>query len=139
MVVLKKCVRCGKLVEEKFDVCDNCGFDFLKYEAEQKVFKKEEEPIVPRNIKTNLIDNPVFTFIFGILAILSSLHFVTSKGIVVEYLIYSVIYIFITMVFSIKQVSVKMKEVRNVGKWMGNIAFAITLYKIVYEIFGIFI
>ena len=133
---MKKCIRCGKMIKEELEICDSCGFDFIKHEVETEIPEELEDLEVPKKLRSNLIDNPVFTFIFGILSILVALMFVFSRGIVVIFFVIGIALVIVTTVFAAKPSKKKMREVRNVGNWMSNIAFVLLVFKLVFEIIG---
>lgn len=66
-----KCLRCGKEFKDanrKF--CDECGYNFKEGARINNILNAKKDPNVPDNKKTDLIDYPILSFIFGIIGII---------------------------------------------------------------------
>jgi hypothetical protein len=134
---MKKCVRCGNMVPDDVNICDNCAFDFDEYEKYRKFFEVKEDPVVPKEQKSSLVDNPVITFIFGIVSLFFMALVLFNQGVVILYVIGVVVSAVLTYVMSVKPSKVKLLPFQNIGRWMANIAFSVTIFKIVYVLIGI--
>ena len=131
-----KCIRCGKEVPDDTIICNECGFDFDEYYNNRSIITVEEDPIVPENQKSSLVDNPILTFIFGLLSIPMTFIFIVSSTIVIIYLVGVILLVFLTLFMSRKPCKVKLKPVRNVGKWMAYFSINLIVFKVVYDIIG---
>lgn len=131
-----KCIRCGKEVPDDTIICNECGFDFDEYYNNRNIITVEEDPIVPEDQKSSLVDNPILTFIFGLLSIPMTFIFIVSSTIVIIYLVGVVLLVFLTLFMSRKPCKVKLKPVRNVGKWMAYFSISLIVFKVVYDIIG---
>ncbi len=131
-----KCLRCGKELPEGTAVCDECGFNFEEDGKITKIISEKADPAVSEKTKSILIDNPVLTFIFGILSIFGMLFFVLYPGFVVLYFGLDLVLTGLTMLFSKKPAKVKLEPTRNVGVGMAYVALALTIFKAVYFIIG---
>jgi membrane-bound ClpP family serine protease len=129
---MKKCIRCGRMVPDETRVCDNCAFDFIEYEQHKHLFDTKEDPVVPEEQKTSLVDNPIICFILGIISFLLMALFLFTADIIIIYLIGVVLFVFLTYYFSVKPAKVKLKPFQVVGIWLANIAISVTIFKIVY-------
>ena len=131
-----KCLRCGKELPEGTAICDECGFNFLEDVKITKIISEKTDPVVSGKNKSILIDNPVLTFIFGILSVFGMIFFFSYPGFVVLYFVGDLILIGLTMLFSKKPAKVKLEPTRNVGVGMAYVALALTAFKAVYFIIG---
>jgi membrane-bound ClpP family serine protease len=138
---MKKCIRCGKNLPSEVKICDNCSFDFQEYEAYQKAFApyvEKEDPVVPESQRSSLIDNPIITFILGIVSLLFMFLFLFTPKIVVLYLIGVILFVILTYIMATFPSKVKLVHFQNIGRWMANIAISVTIFKIVYVVLGMF-
>jgi len=133
---MKKCVRCGNMVPDDVKICDNCAFNFEEYEAYQKVFEVKEDPVVPNEQKSSLVDNPVITFIFGIISLVFMILVFFNPGVIILYVIGVFVFVVLTYIMAVKPSKVRLLPLQTVGRWMANIAFSITIFKIVYVLIG---
>ncbi|NLD26956.1 MAG: hypothetical protein GX661_06315 [Acholeplasmataceae bacterium] len=133
---MKKCVRCGNMVPHDVKICDNCAFNFEEYEAYQKVFEVKEDPVVPNEQKSSLVDNPVITFIFGIISLVFMILVFFNPGVIILYVIGVFVFVVLTYIMAVKPSKVRLLPLQTVGRWMANIAFSITIFKIVYVLIG---
>ena len=131
-----KCLRCGKELPEGTAVCDECGFNFKEDELITKIISEKADPVVSEKNRSILIDNPVLTFIFGILSVFGMIFFFLYPGFVVLYFVLDLVLIGLTMLFSKKPAKVKLEPTRNVGVGMAYVALALTVFKAVYFIIG---
>jgi len=131
-----KCKSCGKEVEENTKICPNCGFDIESFNK-RVVVKLAEDPEVENSERASLIDSPILTFLFGILALLFSICFVVSETIVILYLALFILFNVLTFKFANKKCKVKLIPVRNVGKAFAYLSIGLVVYKLVYEILGV--
>ncbi len=131
-----KCLRCGKELPEGTVVCDGCGFNFEEDGKIKKIISEKADPVVPEKTKSILIDNPILTFIFGILSVFGMIFFFLYPGFVVLYFASDLILIGLTMLFSKRPAKVKLEPTRNVGVGMAYVALALTIFKAVYFIIG---
>lgn len=66
-----KCLRCGKeFKDSNRKICDECGYNFKEGERLNKILNVKKDPDVPQNKKTDLVDYPILSFIFGVLGII---------------------------------------------------------------------
>jgi uncharacterized membrane protein YvbJ len=66
-----KCLRCGKEFKEKNrEFCDECGYDFNEGKRLNKILNEKQDPDVPENKQTDLIDYPILSFVFSILGLM---------------------------------------------------------------------
>jgi len=84
---MKKCIRCGRMVPDDTKVCESCAFDFDEYEKYKHLYVTEEDPIVPEEQQSSLVDNPILCFIFGIISFILMALFLFHPNIVVIYLL----------------------------------------------------
>ena len=128
-----KCLRCGKEVEEGTKYCNNCGFD-VESQKDYRIVYKEVDPEVEKSKKTNLIDSPVLTFIFGILSMINALLIAGSKPIPIFYLLTFIIIFSVCFYLSTKKAKVKLRPFREVGVVLAFIALALVLIVVVKTI-----
>lgn len=134
---MKKCIRCGRMVPDDTKVCEVCAFDFEEYQKEQHLYQTKEDPLVPEDQKSSLVDNPILCFIFGIISFLLMALFLFTPGIILIYLIGVVVFIFLAFIFSVKPAKVKLIPFQVVGKWLANIAISVTIFKLVFVLMNI--
>ena len=69
---MKKCLRCGYNNKDEALKCEKCEFSFEEQAVLEKLKKytQRDDPIVDSKDKASLIDNPILTFIFGILSLM---------------------------------------------------------------------
>ena len=66
-----KCLRCGKeFKDKKREFCDECGYDFKEGKRLNKILNEKQDPDVPLEKQTDLIDYPILSFIFSILGLM---------------------------------------------------------------------
>ena len=128
-----KCLRCGKEVEEGIKYCNNCGFD-VESQKNYRVLYKEVDPELEKSQKTNLIDSPVPTFIFGILAMLNAILIAGSKPIPIFYILTFIILFSVCFFLSTRKSKVKLKPFREVGVVIAFIALALVLVVVIKTI-----
>lgn len=127
-----KCLRCGKIVDENTKVCPECGFELEQLKKYKKVIVEVDDDKADRKTKIILFDNPLLTFVTGIISLMLGLTmFVTGLPIAFIYVILFVITFSASFYFSTKPCSVKMKPVRSMGIVMAFIGLAFTLYALV--------
>lgn len=131
-----RCIRCGKEVPEGTKICEECGFDFTEHEEFRKYFQQLEDPDVPESQKSSLIDNPVLTFIFGIITVILTFLFITNAQFVIIYFVGIIILSYFTLRLSTKPTKVKLIPLRNVGKWFVYFSISIIIFKIIYDLLG---
>jgi len=129
---MKKCIRCGRMVPDDTKVCESCAFDFDEYEKYKHLYVTEEDPIVPEEQQSSLVDNPILCFIFGIISFILMALFLFHPNIVVIYLLGVFVFAFLAYVFSVKLAKVKLIPFRVVGKWLANIAVSVSIFKLVF-------
>ncbi|MGI6768481.1 MAG: hypothetical protein ACOX43_05315 [Bacilli bacterium] len=134
---MKKCIRCGQMVPDDTRVCDNCAFDFLEYEESKHLYESKEDPIVPKEQRSSLIDNPILCFVLGIISFLLMALFLFTADIIIIYLIDVLLFVFLTYYFSARPTKNKLKPFQVVGVWLANIAFSVTIFKIVYVLIDV--
>lgn len=103
---MKKCVNCGNVVEDDISICEQCGFDLtIKKQKEEKSIK------VKTDIPTDLIDYPILSFIFGIIALIIPIF----------------IFSFIAIKFSQRPCKPSFEPVANLGRIFGYLGFFISI------------
>lgn len=125
-----KCLRCGKIVSDDEKSCPECGFDL---EA-QKNYKKiiiEVDDYTDKKQKIILIDNPILTFIFGLIALMFALTIAVDPGLTFFFVLLFVLTFSLCFFFSTRPTRVKLKPVRTFGLIMGYIGLALTLYRLI--------
>lgn len=136
---MKKCVRCGKEVADEIDICEECGFSFSEHEKVLKynTIKVKVDPLdMTKQEKISRIDMPILSLLSGMIGLLCSVLIIATYSILIILLgfLFSVLAIY----FSSKPSLVKLTPLKNVGKWFGYIAFALTLFFSIYILMGIF-
>ena len=125
-----KCIRCGAEIKETDIECPNCGFLASENKRYKKVKVETDVQIDDKN-KIILIDNPILTFLFGLISLLlgtmNCLYGVNDQ-IVFLYVILFVISFSLAFVFSMKETKRKLKPVRTFGVVLAYIGLALTLY-----------
>lgn len=66
---MKKCGKCGKLVEDDLSLCDNCGYDLSTQKEENTKLIK----VTPQH-PTDLFDYPILSFVFGIFSLIFPIY-----------------------------------------------------------------
>lgn len=117
---MKKCVRCGKNVDDDAQVCE-CGFDFHRYEIEKKYLSPKEDPVVPKGEESSLIDNPILTFIFGILSMALPIF----------------VFSLLAFRFASKPSKVKLEKFQKIGNVFAYIGVGLTLFIWSYILIGL--
>ena len=124
-----KCLRCGKEHKEDVKVCDECGFDFEEMKKYKKIIIENDDDLDGKE-KIILTDNPILTFIFGIISLMLGLSmFVYGLPISFMMILAFVVTFSLTFYFSVKPCRIKLKPVRNFGMGMGFVGLAFTLYQ----------
>lgn len=129
-----KCLRCGTEVKEGTKYCDKCGFDVEK-QKEYQIIYKEVDPELENGKKTNLIDFPVLTFIFGILSMINAILLMSTRPIAVIFIISFFIIFVSCFIFSTKKAKVKLRPFREVGIIIAFVALALVLIFLFKNIF----
>ena len=124
-----KCLRCGKEVSNTVTTCPECGFDL---EAQKKYVKitVEDDSDADDKTKIILIDNPILTFIFGLLSLMVALTLVVDIN--YFFIMCFVLTFSLCFFFSTRPTRVKFKPVRTFGVVLGYIALAITSYQLIF-------
>lgn len=131
-----KCKSCGKVVANDAKICEYCGFDLEEYKKLKKVVV-EVDPEIDNINKTNLVDYPILAFIFGLLAVITSILFVVSPAIVILYFLFVVLFNYLTFTLVNKPAKIKLKPIAMVGKGMAYFSIGFILLKVIFEIIGI--
>ena len=103
-----KCERCGKVYDEPVSICTDCGYDFDEAPRLKKLFKVKPEP--KAQIESDLFDNPVFTFIFGLLSLLLPVY----------------LFSILAIKMSKKPARVSLEPFRNLGKVFGYLGILVS-------------
>ena len=125
-----KCLRCGKIVSDVEKICPVCGFD-LEAQKNYKKIAVEVDGDVDDKHKIILIDNPILTFIFGLLALMLALTIAVDPGLTFFFILLFVLTFSLCFFFSTKPCRVKLKPVRTFGLVMGYIGLGLTLYRLI--------
>lgn len=133
-MIKMKCLRCGTEVKEGTKYCDKCGFDVEK-QKEYQIIYKEVDPELENGKKTNLIDFPVLTFIFGILSMINAILLMSTRPIAVIFIISFFIIFVSCFIFSTKKAKVKLRPFRDVGIIIAFVALALVLIFLFQNIF----
>lgn len=121
---MKKCLRCGHINKDQAVKCVNCQFSFEEqavYERLKKIAEKDD-PIVDLKNKSSLIDNPVLTFIFGILSIMLPIF----------------IFSFAAWYMKKKPSKAKLEPFRNIGNVFGYVGFVLSVALVGYLFYNFF-
>lgn len=119
-----KCLRCGKDVPENTKYCENCGFD-VESQKDYKTVYKEVDPILEGKKKVALVDYPVLTFLFGIIAMMNAIMYSVMGSILL--IITFCLFFGSCFFFSTRQTKVKLKPFREVGIIIGFLALAVMI------------
>lgn len=130
-----KCKSCGKEVSADIKICPNCGYDLEETKNYKKVIV-EEDPDLPKEQKSSLIDGPVLTFILGIICAMIGLAVISYKAVVLFLVILEVVAFASTFLMSIKLCKVSMRPVRNIGVVLAYIGLGLTIFKVFYVLLG---
>jgi len=122
------------MVPDDTKVCEVCAFDFDEYEKYRHLYQTKEDPIVPEDQQSSLVDNPILCFIFGILSFISMALFFFNQDIVILFLIGVFLFATLAYIFSVKLAKVKLVPFQVVGKWLANIAVAVSVFKLVFSL-----
>ena len=117
-----KCIRCGKESSDDALVCDECGFNFKDHEMYLKYIKVKEDDKVVIGKESDLIDNPIMTFVFGLLSIM------------LPFFLFS----FIAFRFFKKPTKAKLIPLKNVGIVMAYIGIALSIFVLIYAIISFY-
>ncbi len=105
-----KCERCGKDFQEKsFEVCDNCGYDVSEGLRIKKALHEKIDD--GQRHKTDLIDFPILSFIFGIV------------GMLLPIVIFSVL----AIVFGKKPAKSNLIPLSHIGEVFGYLGLAVSV------------
>lgn len=129
-----KCIRCGKIVSDDTKVCPNCAYDFKEITKRKTVIVEVDEE-TDKAGKVMRIDNPILTFIFGILSLLFGLTLLANRlpiPLIVVLLFFASF--MASFYFSTKPCKVSMKPVRNMGIVLAFIGFALSAYSLIYAL-----
>lgn len=120
---MKKCLRCGHINKDDALECEKCQFSFKEQAVleELKKYTTKEDPIVAEKNKSSLIDNPVLTFIFGILSIM------------LPFFLFS----FLTWYMKKKPSKTKLIPFRNIGNVFAYIGFVLSIIIVGYFIWNL--
>jgi len=128
-----RCIRCGNNFDEKEINCPNCGMETSEIKKYQKVSVLADKP-VDRKEKIILIDNPILTFIFGIISLLlgvmNCLYSVMNNPAFI-FILFFVVSFTLAYIYSMKETRLKLKPVRTVGLIMAYIGLFLTLYGLI--------
>lgn len=120
---MKKCLRCGFINKDDVLKCEKCQFSFEEQAVYEKLKKlvPKDDPIVEPKDKVSLIDNPILTFVFGVLSIMVP------------------IFVFSFLAWHMKKQPSKTKLLpfRNIGNVFGYIGFVLSVVFIGYLIFSV--
>lgn len=125
-----KCIRCGKVVNDSEKICPECGFNLEELKNYKKITVEVDPDIKDKN-KIILVDNPILTFIFGLLSLMIALTILVDPGITFIFVIFFVITFSACFIFSTKPTRIKLRPVRSIGIVMGFIALGLTIYRMV--------
>lgn len=124
-----KCLRCGKQFNDDVKVCDECGFDFEEFKKYKKIVVENDDDLDGKQ-KVILTDNPILTFIFGLVSLMIGLTIFVFGLPISFFMILGFVATFsMAFYFSVKPCRIKLKPVRNFGIVMGFIGLAFTLYQ----------
>ena len=124
-----KCLRCGKEVNESEKTCPLCGFDLEAQRRYKKITVEADDDMDDKH-KIILIDNPILTFIFGLLSLMLALTIAVDPGLTFFFILMFVLTFSLCFFFSTKPTRVKMKPVRTFGLVMGYIGLGLTIYRL---------
>lgn len=133
-----RCIRCGTIFEEKENECPNCGM----LTSEIKKYKKhtvETDSKLDDKHKIVLVDNPVLTFIFGLLSLMLGIInclYGVNNYMVYLYVILFVIVFSLAFIFSMKDTKVNLKPIRTFGIILAYGGLALTLYGLIMFLLG---
>ena len=125
-----KCLRCGKIVSDAEKICPVCGFD-LEAQKNYKKISVEVDNDVDDKTKIILIDNPILTFIFGLISLMLALTIAVDPGLTFFFILLFVLTFSLCFFFSTRPTRVKLKPVRTFGLVMGYIGLGLTLYRLI--------
>lgn len=120
---MKKCLRCGKKLDDKIMICDECGFNFVEHSRIQKKLglDKNKNASLDRTNKTDLFDYPILAFIFGILALCLPIY----------------IFSFLALTCSKKPTKESLEACSNVGRVLAYIGFVVSTILVVYIVINL--
>ncbi|MGI6710963.1 MAG: hypothetical protein ACOX4W_05920 [Bacilli bacterium] len=116
-----KCLRCGKESLDDAIVCEECGFNFKEHEMYLKYIKPKEDDKVEKGKESDLIDNPILTFVFGLLSMMIPIF----------------LFSFLAFRFYKKPSKAKLIPLKNVGNIMAYIGVGLSIFIIIYAIISI--
>jgi len=116
--------------------CEECDFDLEIYNQISKHYNQKEDPTVPEDQISGLVDNPIFTLIFGLLSLILTLLFITNTKFVVIYLIGVVVLVLLTFRLAKKPAKIRLIPARNVGKGMAYASISLIVFKIIFDLIG---
>lgn len=114
---MKKCKRCGKeFKDDLIEICDECGYNFDYDKKISKVLDEKNDPDIDDKHKSDLVDYPILSFIFGII------------GLIVPLYLFSVL----AILLSKKKAKIKLIPFANVGRIFGFLGIFVSTIIIVY-------
>ena len=119
-----KCMRCGKVNPDNVKQCEKCGYDFkeqLINKQLEKIIKVQDDPDIDPKQKSQLYDNPILTFIFGLLSIMLPIF----------------VFSFLSWHMYKKPAKVKLETLRNFGNVLAYIGICVSMFVTVYLLWGI--
>lgn len=117
-----KCIRCGKESSADAIACEECGFNFKDHDTYLKYMKPAEDGHVTPGKESDLIDNPVLTFVFGILSMMLPIF----------------IFSFIAFKFSKRPAKAKLIPLRNVGTILAYSGIGVSIFVVLVVIIRFF-
>lgn len=110
---MKKCLRCGHMNNDIALKCEKCQFSFEEQAVYEKLKKlvPKDDPIVDLKNKSSLIDNPILTFIFGILSIMLPIF----------------VFSFVAWYMKKKPSKAKLVAFRNIGNIFAYVGFVLSV------------
>jgi len=128
-----RCIRCGNNFDEKELNCPNCGMETKEIKKYQKVTVVADREVDNKQ-KIILIDNPILTFIFGVLSsmlgIMNCVYGVHDSPPFMFVLLFVCSFTF-AYVFSMKETRLKLKPVRTTGLIFAYLGLFLTLYGLI--------
>ncbi|HHU21292.1 MAG TPA: hypothetical protein GXZ51_02475 [Acholeplasma sp.] len=117
-----RCIRCGMENDDKNEVCGNCGYSFKEQKVEEEYRKLlREDPSVPEEERSGLVDSPILTFVFGLLSMLLPI----------------LVFSFLAWYNYKKPSKVKLEPLRNLGNIFAYIGAALSIFLLVYIVWGL--
>lgn len=115
-----KCARCGKVYDKPISICKDCGYDFDEARVIKKKLKIKQEPLHVSD--SDLFDNPIFTFVFGLISL------------IIPIFVFSIL----AIKFSKRPAKVNLEPFSNLGKIFGYIGYGVSSIFVIYFLFTFF-